>query len=256
MLKAIKFSIRRIKTENQLRELNATKDKFFSIMAHDLKNPLSIFALATDTLAKENKNLDPEDLNEYLHDLNENAQNIYSLLENLLTWSRTQRGKIIFTPDIFDLKYLIDSNVQLYSSAASAKKINIINKVAKEVKVYSDSNLINTVLRNLVNNAIKFTDEDGSITINVESNVKSHIVSVKDTGVGMSEIALDNLFRIDVNFTSLGTNNEKGTGLGLIVCKEFVNIIGGEIWAESELDKGTTFFFTIPKKISEIETNE
>lgn len=248
LLKAIKFSIRRIKTENELRELNAMKDKFFSIMAHDLKNPLSIFALATDTLAKEYENLDSEDLNEYLHDLRDNAQNIYSLLENLLTWSRTQRGKIVFSPDIFDIKFLIDSNIQLYGASAQAKNITFENKVTEELKVFSDSNLINTVIRNLVNNAIKFTGEGGTITLSVDSNMKNYQVNVSDTGVGMSDLAVDNLFRIDVNTSTLGTKNEKGTGLGLIVCKEFINIIGGEIWATSELGKGSTFSFTIPKK--------
>lgn len=255
LLKAIKFSIRRIKTENELRELNATKDKFFSIMAHDLKSPLSIFALATDTLAKENRNLDPEDLDEYLHDLNENAQNIYSLLENLLTWSRTQRGKIVYSPDIFDLKYLVDSNIQLYQTSANAKRIALINNVKDEVKVYSDSNLINTVIRNLINNAIKFTNEEGKIQISVESDMKNYTVSIADDGIGMSELAVDNLFRIDMNITTLGTKNEKGTGLGLIVCKEFIKIIGGDIWAKSELGVGTTFYFTIPKKAIDFETN-
>lgn len=247
LLKAIKFSIRRIKTENQLRELNATKDKFFSIMAHDLKNPLSIFALATDTLVKEYEHLEKEDLNEYLRDLKDNAQNIYNLLENLLTWSRTQRGKISYNPDIFDLKFIVDSNVQLYIAAAHAKKISIENQVNEEIRVFSDSNLINTILRNLINNAIKFTNEGGTITVSVESHLKYYQVNVSDTGVGMSDLVIDNLFKIDVNTSTLGTGNEKGTGLGLIVCKEFVKLLGGEIWAKSELGSGSTFSFTIPK---------
>lgn len=247
LIKAIKFSIRRIKTENQLRELNATKDKFFSIMAHDLKNPLSIFALATDTLVKEYDNLEKEDLNEYLIDLKDNAQNIYNLLENLLTWSRTQRGKINFNPDIFDLRFIIDGNLQLYLGAAHTKKLNFENLVKDEVKVYSDSNLVNTIIRNLVNNAIKFTNPGGKISISVDNNLKNYQVNITDTGVGMSELVLENLFRIDVNTTTLGTDNEKGTGLGLIVCKEFSKLIGGDIWATSELGKGSTFSFTIPK---------
>jgi len=247
LLKAIKFSIRRIRTENELRELNATKDKFFSIMAHDLKSPLSIFALATDTLVKEYDNLDRDDLNEYLIDLKDNAQNIYGLLENLLTWSRTQRGKINFTPDIFDLKFIIDGNVQLYQAAAHTKNVEIINLVTDEIRVYSDSNLINTILRNLINNAVKFTSADGKITVSVDSNIKYFQVNVTDTGVGMSELVVDNLFNLDFNTTTLGTDNEKGTGLGLIVCKEFIKLIGGEIWAKSKLGEGTTFSFTIPK---------
>jgi len=246
--KAIKFSIRRIKTENELRELNAMKDNFFSIMAHDLKNPLSIFALATDTLVKEYHNLDSEDLNEYLNDLRDNAQNIYSLLENLLTWSRTQRGKINYNPDIFDLKFLVDNNIQLYITAAHSKNIQFVNKIDNEIKVYSDSNLINTVIRNLINNAIKYTGANGKITISVDSNLKNYQVNISDTGVGMSDLILDNLFKIDVNVATLGTENEKGTGLGLIVCKEFINLVGGEIWASSKMGEGSTFSFTIPKK--------
>jgi len=247
LLKAIKFSIKRIRTENVLRELNATKDKFFSIMAHDLKNPLSIFSLATETLAKEYNELSSEDLQEYLDDLRDNAKNIYELLENLLTWSRTQRGKIVCTPDIVNLSFIVKNNLSLYHTSATEKNITLTTNVPEDFKAFTDSNLVSTILRNLIGNAIKFTSSGGEIKVNCENTPKNYHFSVEDNGIGMSELALDNLFRIDVNTTTLGTNNEKGTGLGLIVCKEFANIMGGEIWAESEVNKGTTFHFTIPK---------
>jgi len=247
LLKAIKFSIKRIRTENEFRELNATKDKFFSIMAHDLKNPLSIFSLATETLAKEYKELSEDDLSEYLNDLKDNAKNIYELLENLLTWSRTQRSKIVSTPDIVNLSFIVNNNLSLYHQAGDEKNISFITDVPEDFKAFTDSNLVSTILRNLIGNAIKFTPSGGKIHIRCKNNPKYFEFSVQDNGIGMSELAIDNLFKIDVNTSTPGTNNEKGTGLGLIVCKEFANIMGGKIWAESKIDHGTTFFFTIPK---------
>ncbi|MDC1067735.1 ATP-binding protein [Candidatus Kapabacteria bacterium] len=247
LIKAIKFAIRRIRTDNKLRELNATKDKFFSIMAHDLKNPLSIFALATETLHKEFDLLEKEEMMEYLEDLKINAQNIFKLLENLLTWSRTQRKKIGFQPDIVDLSFIIKNIYELFNETAKVKNINLTQPKLDEWKVYSDSNLINTILRNLVNNALKYTREGGNVKILIESKPKHYIISVQDDGVGMSDHVADSLFRIDVNTSTPGTNNEKGTGLGLIVCKEFSNLLQGEIGAKSKLGEGSTFYFTVPK---------
>lgn len=246
--KSIRFAVNRIKTENKLRDLNATKDKFFSIMAHDLKNPLSIFALATSTLSQEIENMEIDDAKEYLEDLRINADNIYKLLENLLTWSRTQRKKIKFEPDIIDLSFILRNNFDLFKQSANQKNINLSFPKLKESKVYSDSNLINTILRNLVNNAVKYTPEGGKIILKVLEDKDKFTISIIDNGVGMSEHTLENLFRIDVNTSTPGTNNEKGTGLGLIVCKEFVYLMGGDIWAKSELGEGSEFSFTIPKK--------
>jgi signal transduction histidine kinase len=247
LVKAIKFAIRRIKTDNKLRELIATKDKFFSIMAHDLKNPLSIFAVTTQTLHKEVDVLDKEELKEYLDHLKDNAKSIYDLLENLLTWSRTQRKKITFQPEIIELNFIIKNNIDLFSSTARAKNIELIAPRSEAWTVYSDSNLINTILRNLVNNALKFTPEGGKVEILVESEPNYWVMKVSDNGIGMDSETIENLFKVEVNTSKLGTNNEGGTGLGLIVCKEFADIIGGDIWVESELGKGSTFSFSIPK---------
>lgn len=247
LIKAIKFAIRRIKTDNKLRELIATKDKFFSIMAHDLKNPLSIFAITTDTLHKEADQMEKEDLKDYLSELKDNAQNLFELLENLLTWSRTQRKKISHNPEIINLSFIAKNNLDLFKSTAKSKNIELIQPKQEEVKVYSDSNLINTILRNLINNALKYTEAGGRVSVTIKSKPKKTIVAVEDTGIGMEKEMVDNLFKINKGVSRPGTNNEQGTGLGLIVCKEFIDILGGKIWIESELGKGSTFSFSIPK---------
>lgn len=244
--KAIIFAVRRIKTENELRELNATKDKFFSIMADDLRNPLSLFQLSTENLLKEYKYLPPDELEEFLHDMNSNSKNVYNLLENLLTWSRTQRGIIKFNPDIVSLKFVIQNNISIYEPEASNKNITIEADNLNDIKVYSDSNLINIILKNLINNAIKFTPENGKITIGLTAKTKSIDLTVTDTGIGMDQKTIDNLFNIAESISRLGTNDEKGTGLGLIVCKEFADLIGAELIVTSTEDQGTTFNLQIP----------
>lgn len=248
LLKSIRFAINRIKTENKLRELNATKDKFISLMAHDLKNPLSIFALATDTLVKEFDHLEKEELKDYVTDLNDNAQSIFKLLENLLTWSRTQRGKIEYNPDLVDVSYILKNVIELYTKAAHDKNIEIVAPKVLEAKAFTDTNLISTILRNLINNAIKFTEIGGKIEIDLVSNTSEYTISVTDNGIGMSDEQMVNVFRIDKNQSTLGTSQEVGSGLGLVVCKEFAELLGGKIWVESVLMEGTTFSFSIPKK--------
>lgn len=246
--KAITFAINRIKTENELRELNATKDKFISLMAHDLKNPLSTFVLATDMLEKDFEKFDHEELKEYVSDINKNAHSIFKLLENLLTWSRVQRGRISYNPEIIDLSYIIRNVASLYEKASNDKNINLEVPSVSELKVFSDTNLINTILRNLVNNAIKFTEIGGKVSVIVDDEGDNYRISVKDTGVGMSEEQQNNMFKIDKNNSTLGTNQEVGSGLGLIVCKEFAILLGCDIKVESVQMQGTTFSFTIPKK--------
>lgn len=233
---------------NKLMESNATKDKFFSIIAHDLRNPLGSFSQTTKSLFEDYNDFTEDDRKKYLELMKKSADNIYSLLGNLLDWSRSQQGTIPFNPTEFDFRILASNTLQIISLSANIKKIALKNNIHENVIVLADPNLITTVLRNLLSNAIKFTPENGIISINSELNNGNAIFSVKDNGIGMSKETIDKLFRIDINVTTLGTSKERGTGLGLILCKEFISKHGGKIWVESEVGVGSTFFFTLPIK--------
>ncbi len=233
--------------KSTLEKVNSTKDKFFSIIAHDLRNPLGNFRTTTKLLFDSYDDFQEEERLEFLEVIKNSADNIYSLLENLLEWSRAQRGSIEFRPDNFDLYYLIENNISLLRLSASNKRVTLKNNVKFSTYLFADINLITTIIRNLISNAIKFTPTDGEIAIGITSNENENIISIKDSGVGMNQDTLNKLFRIDTNFSTLGTSSERGTGLGLILCKEFVDLHNGKIWAESEFGKGSTFFFSIPK---------
>ncbi|MFC2086252.1 ATP-binding protein [Bacteroidota bacterium] len=231
---------------NELENSNATKDKFFSILAHDLKNPFSslysLSKLAMDTY----KSSSDDDKLMMLKQIHESAEHIYNLLENLLTWSRTQRGRIDFTPVVFNLAKLIEINVNLHRIPAEKKGIKLTENVGDEIPAYGDREMINTVIRNLINNAVKFTSEGGNINIEVNNKKKYFEIMVEDEGVGISEEDQKKLFRIDVKYKTFGTSGEKGTGLGLILCKEFVEKNNGKISVESKLKEGSKFIFTVP----------
>lgn len=232
----------------ELKTLNATKDKLFSIIAHDLKNPLASFKTAIEYLHKDYYSFTDEEKIELLNEINQSAKSVYELLENLLQWSLSQRNKTPFNPAMFDFKSVVDSTIsQLYLQAKN-KRINLISNIQEPVQVNGDINLMTIVVRNLVSNAIKFTREGGSIYINGTQNTDSnhYLVSIKDNGIGIPFDKLSKLFRIDSSSSTKGTHNESGTGLGLLICKEYVEKNNGKIWAESELDIGTTFYFTIP----------
>lgn len=230
----------------ELALLNASKDKFFSIIAHDLKNPISAFENVTSLLNDKYDLLDENEKKEFIKMLKESANNVYDLLENLLDWSRTQTGRIQFEPSELELFRIIDTNINLLSVSAKKKDIEIQNNIEKSMKVYADNNMINTVVRNLVSNAIKFTNLGGIIKINQKLNDNFVKVEVIDNGVGISPENLDKLFKIDFNVSEKGTDNESGTGLGLILCKEFIEKHNGEIGALSEIGIGSNFFFTLP----------
>jgi two-component system sensor histidine kinase/response regulator len=236
-----------IVSEENLVIINATKDKFFSIIAHDLRNPLGNFKEVTKLLHESYNEFEEGERLEFIELMKNSSQRIYSLLENLLEWSRTQRGLINFNPIHFDLSEIVKNTFALSVLSANSKKIELINKVDISSEVYGDANLLNTVIRNLVSNSIKFTPENGSIEVNFKSDGKSNLISIKDTGVGMSQETLDKLFRIDSSVSTLGTSQETGTGLGLILCKEFVGMHSGKICVESELGKGSTFYIELPK---------
>ncbi len=230
-----------------LSELNATKDKFFSIIAHDLKNPISNFRDLTKVLVDNFSNLsDPEKL-DYLTMMNKSSEKLFLLLDNLLEWSRSQRGLIQFVPVQIDVNYIIDNMISLMKPSAEKKNISLVKNITEEISLIADVNMLNTILRNILSNSIKFTELNGQITIGVK-NFNNYIeFYIEDTGIGISPDNITKLFNIDSNISTLGTSNEKGTGIGLILCKEFIEKHKGKIWVESEIGSGTKFTFVIPK---------
>ncbi len=236
------------KNEVRLRELNLTKDKFFSIISHDLKNPFSSISGFTELLLENFREYDNDKIEEQLKIIADSSDNALSILENLMIWSRSQRGKLEFNPALTDIHKCIVENIQMVENQAELKKISISFELSDELPVFCDKNMIDTVLRNLLTNAIKFTPPEGNISIGMTINDEDIEISVSDTGVGIKKENLDKLFRLDGNLTTKGTENEKGTGLGLILCKEFIENNGGKIWVESEPDQGSRFVFTIPRQ--------
>ncbi len=235
-----------LEINKQLQEINATKDKFFSIISHDLRNNLGSFRNVTQLLLENYEFFSKEEMKESLSLINSTSKKVYNLLENLLEWSRSQTGRIPFNPEPFNLYLSVNNIVGLMKTNAKLKEIELVSEVPEFSYVYADVNMINTVLRNLVTNAIKFTPQNGKITIISTHFEDKVIICVKDTGVGISQKSIDKLFRIDENLTTIGTANEQGSGLGLILCREFVEKNNGKIWAESEIGVGSTFSFSLP----------
>ena len=233
-------------SEKNLMELNATKDKFFSIISHDLKNPFSSLLSISELMVDSFNDADKEDHRAGFKKINQSVKHLLDLLENLLTWSRSQRGRIKYDPVRFNLSNLIQENINLHKLLAEKKGIMLLSQENDEVYAYGDRDMINSVIRNLMTNAVKFTDKDKSVEVRVQTKKQNIEVSIVDEGIGIPEENLGRLFRIDEKFKSTGTAGEKGTGLGLIICREFVEKNGGEITVESTPGQGTTFSFTIP----------
>jgi signal transduction histidine kinase len=238
---------RRKEVEAELQKLNATKDKFFSIIAHDLKNPIGAFKNVSEVLSTMLDDLSKEEVREFIDDITVSSSQLFKLLENLLMWSRSQTGSMNVNKEEFELKYIIDSNLSLMKMNADSKEIELKSRLVGDLNAFGDQNMINTVIRNLISNALKFTDKGGVITISTKNEGDNLIVSISDTGMGMTPETMNKLFRIDQHHTTRGTNNETGTGLGLILCQDFVHKQGGDIWVESEIGKGSTFSFSVPK---------
>ncbi|HUX54960.1 MAG TPA: ATP-binding protein [Williamwhitmania sp.] len=231
----------------ELEVLNATKDKFFAIIAHDLRNPFSTVLSLSELLAREFENFDPERLKEFIGQIYKYSNNTFNLLENLLQWSMVQTGRMPLHPKVVNICDIVNENIELLRGNAANKGIELNGPKCGEWFAYVDINMITTVVRNLVSNAIKFTSAGGEVSISIVQDSEYVLVTVSDTGVGISPEDMKNLFKLDSNPTTMGTGQEKGTGLGLILCKEFVERNGGKIWVESLLNQGTTFFFTAPK---------
>lgn len=234
------------KTNEQLKELNATKDKFFSIIAHDLKNPFNTLLGFSKLLFENAPNYTTDQIQQYAQIMNHTAKQSYALLENLMQWAKSQTEKIKIIPRNSSMNELLSITIPIINGSALKKNITIESNISTEDIVYTDNSLTATILRNLLTNAIKFTHANGKITVSTQKKDIFLEVSITDTGVGIEPMNIDKLFRIDSKVTSHGTDNEEGTGLGLILCKEFVEKQGGTIWAISEVGKGSTFTFTLP----------
>ncbi|HAN19406.1 MAG: hypothetical protein A2X13_01910 [Bacteroidetes bacterium GWC2_33_15] len=245
-----------IQSELKLRELNATKDKFFSIIAHDLKNPFNEIIGFSYLLATNIYKYDLARVEQFANIIHQSSKLTFNLLENLLDWSRSQTGNLKFNPAAFSLKTLVKEIIELFESQAANKNIVIYNEVDDSNPVFADKNMISTVIRNLISNAIKYTNQGGFVRINNTCNHNFVTVNVIDNGVGMNYEDQGKLFRLDVNISRAGTEKERGTGLGLILCKEFVERNGGNIQFESEPGKGSRYFFTIPIAQPDEELNE
>ncbi|WP_188462071.1 tetratricopeptide repeat protein [Marivirga lumbricoides] len=231
----------------ELQEANATKDKFFSIIGHDLKGPLNSLTSFSSLLMHHTESLSKEEIQMLATDLDKSLKNLFALLENLLEWSRSQTGNIEFKAELFDLTETLHKNVGLLSQQAENKKIKIQVTNIEPIPVKAHENSVNTVIRNLLSNAIKFTPEGGKIKLGITEKDEFWVVNIADSGVGMPESVVDKIFRIDTKHSTQGTAKEKGTGLGLILCKEFVEKNGGQISVKSKEGKGSLFSFTLPK---------
>lgn len=233
--------------EEKLREINATKDKLFSIIAHDLKSPYNAQLGFLELLLENDSSYSPEERKKFIKTVYQSTKQSFALLDNLLVWSRTQTGKIPFNPDELLLAQVFEEAIELQRYAAQAKNIIIDTELCKdELEVTADPEMVNTILRNLMSNAVKFTPENGKILLGAKTASDNKIlIYVKDTGVGIPVKDRDKLFDPTSNYSTIGTNKEKGTGIGLILCREFVERNGGKIWVESETGKGSTFYFTL-----------
>lgn len=231
----------------ELQELIATKDKFFSIISHDLRGPMGGFMALTELMADESAGLSSEEQKEFIVELSKSASNIFNLLENLLEWALMQQGNIVFKPEHIDLTELVNECTKTLHDSIQKKNIHLAVDLAADLKVHADANMLQSVIRNLVSNAIKFTPEGGKIAISADfTENKNLVIVVKDSGIGMNNSIKTDLFQLNRNTGRPGTDGEHSTGLGLILCKEFIEKHGGEVWVESEEGVGSSFFFTIP----------
>jgi len=232
--------------ENQ-RKINSEKDKFFSIIAHDLRSPFQGFIGLTKMMTENIENISMKDMKEFTQNMLNSANMLYRLLENLLQWSKIQRGLLEFHPELINITQVINMNISIAKEHSEQKDISIVNCINEELEIYADLQMIDTVVRNLISNAIKFSYRGGIIEIgNLYTYEDNTCIYIKDSGMGMDDTLLNNLFKLDKKVSRLGTENELSSGLGLILCKEFIEKHNGKIWAESKINEGSTFFFTLP----------
>jgi signal transduction histidine kinase len=230
-----------------LQSINAEKDKFFSILAHDLRGPLSAFVAATQIITEEINTIGIEEIKEITGSMKTSATNIYMLLEDLLEWSRLRRGGLNFVPEKLNLRKIIEQCLELLSESAKKKKIQFELSVSNEIFVYADNHMLDATVRNLLSNAIKFTPIGGKVNITTEILNDNEVeVKISDSGIGMTEELKKKLFVMNENTSRPGTDGEPSTGLGLLLCKEFIEKNGGKIRVESDAGKGSSFYFIFP----------
>ena len=232
-------------SEKDLKEINKTKDKFFSIISHDLRSPFTALLGYSQMLSENYEIFDDDEKKEFISDIHTTGKQLFKLLENLLQWARSQTGNMEYSPTPIYLKEISEDIVALQRTNAEKKNNNLFTDIDDSIIAWADNNMSTTVIRNLVSNAMKFTD-GGDIRISAARKDEFIEVSVNDSGLGMSKENMNKLFKIDQHYTTKGTDDESGTGLGLILCKDFVENNGGKIWVESELGKGSSFIFTLP----------
>jgi signal transduction histidine kinase len=233
-----------LEQKEKLDQLNTVKDRFFSIISHDLRNNLTTMKLYFDLIS--NKDYVPQDNGEITKQISGSVENTIDLLENLLVWASTQIKGVPIDIQKLHMHTLVQENINLLSGAAHQKNITLQNNVTEDAVAFGDIDMINLVMRNLITNAIKFTGENGLVSVHSTTENNNRIIAIQDNGVGMSLENMEKLFNQHLHPTTKGTANEKGTGLGLILCKDFITRNGGNIWVESAKNKGTTFFFSLP----------
>ena len=232
--------------EIYLSKLNATKDKLFTIIAHDLRSPFNCILGFTELLIENFKDYEEAEVEAFLTKISLSAQNTLVLLENLLNWAKSKTGQIDVKPEKVVLSSVVQEIFELSSLSAKNKDIVLNYAYLEEIIIFADLNMLKTIIRNLISNAIKFTNTDGQILVTASKKGKFIEIAVSDNGVGMDEGIRNKLFRQETHQTTLGTAGENGSGLGLMLCKEFVEKQGGEIWVQSVLGKGSVFRFSLP----------
>lgn len=235
------------KSEEKHRELSKTKDRFFSIISHDLKSPILGFMRITESFVNNFHTIRIFEMSDMLKSINESSTVLYKMLNNLLIWSEFNQDKIKYAPERINLTKIADETISLMKTEIKQKEIDCRNDIPGDLVAYSDENMTSIIFRNLLSNAIKFTEKKGKICINISINSDNFAeIEISDNGKGISEDRLSNLFDLDKYYSQQGTEGEKGSGIGLILCKEFVEKQGGKIWVESQHGEGSKFFFTLP----------
>ncbi|HZL76368.1 MAG TPA: HAMP domain-containing sensor histidine kinase, partial [Bacteroidales bacterium] len=235
----------------QLEKLNIDKDRFISIISHDLRSPFNNLLGLSEVLIEDIRKLNTDEIEDIANNINKSARNSFNLLEDILLWARTQQGKIPFEPQNLSFADICKDTIEILNPSADAKNITIDYSKVDHLTVFADIDMLKTVLRNLVSNAIKFTNKKGTININAEQTDSNVIISVSDNGIGIAPDDLTKLFDISEVLTSTGTAKETGTGMGLLLCKEFVEKHQGKIWVESKVGKGSDFKFTLPVSVAQ-----
>ena len=233
----------------ELERLNAEKNRFFSIIAHDLRSPFNAIIGLSELLVDEIEEKNYDKAQEFSTTILQSAQRAMALLKNLMEWAQLKTGKIEYNPEYFNVVALINETTLLYQEVAKNKSITLVEVLPDLLSIYADKAMISSILRNFISNAIKFTMPGGKVVVTVEEKPEEIIFSVRDTGVGISKERIDDIFKIDHMYSTIGTHNERGTGMGLTLCKDFVDKHSGKIWVESEENTGSIFCFSLNKSI-------